>query len=209
MRGVTVVELFGKWLIRILSAVLIITLVILLLPHLGTLTRFLLPEGDPVVTSTLLRSKMEEVGKLTVVEYTDEHVLNARKSAVFFDAQSVTFPYTYHVALGIDLKEVRLLVQDNRLHFFVPKASVMYDDLIVTGEMKKWDLFMPFTQSEYQKLIDEERFKRKEEYLQNEELMTMAWNQTVDAMKGLFSQWLKEADASWGELELVFQSDPI
>lgn len=198
----------GKWLIRTVSAALIISLVIVFLPQITSLVHLLFPSGDPIVTSTLLTSKMQEVGKLTVVEYEDEHLLNARKSAVFFDAQSVTFPYTYHVALGIDLKDVSLLVDENRLIFRVPPVSVLYDELTVTGDIQKWDLFLPFTETQYQQLIASEKLKCRDAYLNDQEVMNRAWNQTVDTMKNLFGQWLKEADASLGGLELVFESLP-
>ncbi len=198
----------GKWLLKPVSAALIICLIIVILPQLSSLVNALMPTSDPIVTSKLIKSKMEEVGKLTVAEYTDSHILDARKSAIFFDAQKVSFPYDYKVALGIDLKQVSVVFNHSQMLFQLPKVTVLYDEIVVTGEIEKWDLFYKFTEKDYQKLLEDEKQKCRQAYLDNQELLERTFNQTVDAMKNLFSAWLKDANESFGSMAIVFQSQP-
>jgi hypothetical protein len=189
-------------------AALVICLVIAFLPQITGFVHGLFPTGDPIVTSQLIKSKMEDVGKLSVAEYTDSHTLDARKSAIFFDAQRVTFPYDYKVALGIDLKQVSVSYHDNQMLFQLPAVEILYDEITVTGEIEKWDFFYRFTEKEYKKLLEDEKTKCKQAYLDNDELMTITFNQTVDAMKSLFAAWLKDGNATFGNMEIVFQSRP-
>lgn len=197
---------FFKWLLKPVSFALIICLVIAFLPHISALVQSLFKTGDPIVTTTLLKSKMQEVGKLTVLEYSDEHILDARKSALFFDAQTVTFPYEYCVALGIDLQKVALVVNENKLIFRLPPIDILYDELTVTGEIVKWDLFLPFTEQDYQNLLENEKLKCKTAYLLNQDVMDKAFSQTVATMKTLFGKWLTDANLSLGNLEMVFET---
>jgi len=198
----------GKWLLKPIAAAIIICLVIAFLPQITSLVRHLFPSGDPIVTSQLIKSKMEEVGKLTVVEYTDSHTVEAHRSAIFFDAQRVSFPYDYKVALGIDLTKVSVAYTENQMIFTLPPIEVLYDELTVTGEIEKWDFLYHFTEKDYQKLLENEKASCKQGYLENQEIMSTAFNQAVNAMKSLFAVWLKDSHLTFGDIEIVFQSRP-
>lgn len=186
----------GRFCLRIFSIAVIVSLVIVLLPSISSLVSRLLPKGDPTVCSVLLKREMAKVGKLATVEYTDTGVLSASTSALFLgDVQKVTAPYTYQIALGIDLDQANLSVANGKVTVSVPELSMLYDKLTVTDDPAVEDFWYPLTEAQYQRMLDTEEENRRNAYLQDAEMMENAWAATVEKLEALLSRWLQ--GGSW------------
>lgn len=194
----------GKWLVRIISLAAIVTLVVAFMPAISNFVSWLLP-SNASTSSILLKSKMLEMGKLVTVEYTDSYQLNSHVSAIFFDAQVVSFPYDYQIKLGIDLEKVEVVPKSNQLLLRVPNVEVISDQIIQTGETQKWDLFYPFTDKAYEKLLREETEKRRNDYLNDNEKMHAIWQTSVDKLKQLLSSWLNQSQLFPLKFDIVIE----
>lgn len=186
---------FRRFIVRVVSVAVILCLVIVLLPSISKLVSNLLPKASPQITSVILKQEMAKVGKLTTVEYTDTGILSAATTALFIgDVQKVTVPYTYQLALGIDLDQAQVSIQDELITFTVPALSLLYDKLTVTEDPTVDDFWYPLSEAQYQKILDTEEAARRKAYLDDPNAMEEAWHATTEKLGALFGQWL---DGGW------------
>lgn len=142
----------------------------------------------------VISHEMRQVGKLTALEYTDQGVLtNTTDALLIGTVQTVSVPYQYDIALGIDLEQAQVEERDGRLTIYLPQAQMLLDSLTVTGESKVSDFWGLLTQERYQAMLNAHQEELRSTYLNNPEVLTMAWTSACETLKGLLSNWLHVA----------------
>ncbi|MBQ2701319.1 MAG: DUF4230 domain-containing protein [Clostridia bacterium] len=195
----------GKWLLRLLSAGIILAIMVAALPYAGKLLGFLLPTPDPVYATTLLKREMAKVGKLTCLEYQDTGIAAASTSALFLgDVQRVSVPYEYTIALGVDLEKVQISIEDNGVCLTLPPVMMLYDSFNVTGEAEIEDFWLPLSQSRYQKILDNQAAASRLEILSDQELMARAEEATIDKVTALYRQLLAAENLAAPQVKVIY-----
>ncbi|MBQ8537350.1 MAG: DUF4230 domain-containing protein [Clostridia bacterium] len=182
----------GKWLLRLLSAGLILALAVAALPYAGKLISLLCPTPDPVYATTLLKREMAKVGKLTCMEYTDTGIAAASTSALLLgEVQKVSVPYEYKIALGIDLDKVQITHEEGAILLTLPEVVMLHDSFVVTGDAQIEDFWLPLSQSRYQRILDDRAAACREEILSDKNLMAQAKGATEEKAVALYRQLLE------------------
>lgn len=183
----------GKWCIRLLSTALILALVIAALPYASRMLGLLFPQADPVYTTTLLKREMAKVGKLSCLEYQDTGVAAASTSALFLgEVQKISVPYTYQIALGVDLNQVSFSPQADRIVLRLPTVEMLYDSFTVSGEAEIHDFWLPISQAGYQAFLDDQAAACRQAILSDSQLMAQARDAAVEKLAALYAQWLQD-----------------
>lgn len=184
----------GKYLLRVLTLTLVTLLVVTLLPYAREWLGALLPEGKYQRASQLLTHQMEKAGELTAVRHTDTGVMTAHTDALLIGTvQRVSVPYTYEIGLGFSLKDVRLTATEDGIQAALPAVRMLFDSFQVTGAPQIEDFWYRLSETQYQKMLDEQAAACRSAYLENDALMQEAWAAACETLTGLFQQWSGEA----------------
>jgi hypothetical protein len=136
-----------RFLLRIVSTALIISLVLVFLPRLTRLAGRLWP--DPARTervSELLSHELKDSARLETLTVDDEGVLTATvQAALIGEVQRVTMDYDYHASVGVDLTKVRLSAEDGILTLYLPPFEILSDSLTPT-HVDRQDFWYPLTE---------------------------------------------------------------
>lgn len=186
---------FFRWLGKGVGSALTIVLVVVLLPHAARLAAKLLPDesGAAVRVSAVLASKFAESARLETFTVEDEGVLNYDiQAALIGTVANISIQYTYEGSFGIDLQQVQMRVEGDRLILVLPEVEVLQDALRPT-EVYRDDFWYPgFSDADYEKLLEDERIARREAHLSEDgEAM---WQATVSALDKTLSAWLNGVD---------------
>ena len=180
-----------RFLLRIVSTALIISLMLVFLPRLTRLAGRLWP--DPARTervSALLSHELKESARLETLTVDDQGVLTATvQAALIGEVQRVTIDYDYHASVGIDLTKVRLSAEDGVLTLVLPPFEILSDSLTPTY-VDRQDFWYPLTEKRRAQLIDEEKSSRAAAVLEEVETSDAIWNRTVDTLSGLIRSWI-------------------
>lgn len=191
-----------RWIGSVIGSALSLALLVVLLPYASTLAGKLLPDtgGSAIKVSAVLASHFAESARLETFTLEEEGALNYEVQASFLGTvSSLNLCYTYQGSFGIDLKKVEFRVAHNQITLVLPAAEVLQDSLRPT-EVHRDDYWSQISDSEYEKLIEDERIARREATLaENEEAI---WQATVSALEGTFSEWLRGI-ASSAKIEYV------
>ena len=133
----------GKWFASIVSKALIVILVILLLPFAGQLFQLILPgiTGEISTQSRILKQKLESSQRLEVTTVEEDGILEAKTDVIILGTVGkTTIRYKYKASLGIDLNEVVLMPDSDRILFYLPDPVILNDG-IEAIEVKRQDFF--------------------------------------------------------------------
>lgn len=177
--------------LKIVSAALIISLVIVFLPHLTRLAGRLWP--DPVRTtrvSELLRHELTESARLETLTVDDEGVLTATvQAALIGEVQRVTIQYSYHASVGIDLKKVKIQAEGGVLTVSLPSLEILSDSLTPT-QIDRQDFWYPLTEKRRNQLLSEERESRAGAVLEEARNSAEIREKTERTLRDLITSWL-------------------
>ena len=180
-----------RFLLRIVSTALIISLVLVFLPRLTRLVGRLWP--DPARTervSALLSHELQESARMETLTVDDQGVLTATvQAALIGEVQRVTIDYDYHASVGVDLTKVRVSAEDGVLTLVLPPFEILSDSLTPTS-VDRQDFWYPLTEKRRAQLIDEEKNSRAAAILEEVETSDAVWNGTVNTLSGLIRSWL-------------------
>ena len=180
-----------RFLLRIVSTALIISLVLVFLPRLTRLVGRLWP--DPARTervSALLSHELKDSARLETLTIEDQGVLTATvQAALIGEVQRVTMDYDYHASVGIDLTKVQLSAEDGVLTLVLPPFEILSDSLTPTN-VDRQDFWYPLTEKRRAQLIEEEKSGRAAAILEEAETSPEVWNRTVNTLSGLIRSWL-------------------
>ena len=180
-----------RFLLRIVSTALIISLVLVFLPRLTRLAGRLWP--DPARTervSELLSHELKDSARLETLTVDDRGVLTATvQAALIGEVQRVTMDYDYHASVGVDLTKVRLSAEDGILTLYLPPFEILSDSLTPT-HVDRQDFWYPLTEKRRAQLIEEEKASRADAILAEVGFSDDVWNRTVGTLSGLIRSWM-------------------
>ena len=177
--------------LKILTSALIISLTLILLPHLTRLVGRLWP--DPARTtrvSELLRHELTESARLETLMVDDEGVLTATvEAAIIGEVQRVTINYTYHASVGVDLKKVEIKAEGGVLTVSLPPFEILSDSLTPT-QIDRQDFWYPLTEKRRKQLLSEERESRAKAVLEEVQSSEELRKKTEQTLQNLISSWI-------------------
>ena len=180
-----------RFLLRIVSTALIISLVLVFLPRLTRLAGRLWP--DPARTervSELLSHELKDSARLETLTVDDQGVLTATvQAALIGEVQRVTMDYDYHASVGVDLTKVRLSAEDGILTLYLPPFEILSDSLTPT-HVDRQDFWYPLTEKRRAQLIEAEKASRADAILAEVGSSDDVWNRTVGTLSGLIRSWM-------------------
>ncbi|MBR2601797.1 MAG: DUF4230 domain-containing protein [Clostridia bacterium] len=198
-----------RFLLRIVSTALIISLVLVFLPRLTRLVGRLWP--DPARTervSELLSHELKDSARLETLTVDDQGVLTATvQAALIGEVQRVTMDYDYHASVGVDLTKVRLSAEDGVLTLYLPPFEILSDSLTPT-HVDRQDFWYPLTEKRRAQLIEEEKASRADAILAEVGSSDDVWNRTVGTLSGLIRSWLG-ADTWLVTVEIQKEENPV
>ena len=198
-----------RFLLRIVSTALIISLVLVFLPRLTRLVGRLWP--DPARTervSELLSHELKDSARLETLTVDDRGVLTATvQAALIGEVQRVTMDYDYHASVGVDLTKVRLSAEDGVLTLYLPPFEILSDSLTPT-HVDRQDFWYPLTEKRRAQLIEEEKASRADAILAEVISSDDVWNRTVGTLSGLIRSWMG-ADTWLVTVEIRKEENPV
>lgn len=193
----------GKWFASIAAKALIVILVILLLPYAGQLFQLILPgiTGEINAQSRILEQKLESSQRLEVTKVEEDGILEAKTDVIILGTVgTTTIRYKYTASLGIDLNEVVLTPDSDRIIFYLPDPVILNDGIEAT-EVRKQDFFSHAIDKSTETLLDEQKQKCRELYLTDPENREKVWADTQKAFEETLCKWLD----SYGERHYGFE----
>ena len=180
-----------RFLVRIVSTALILSLMLVFLPHLTRLVGRLWP--DPARTekvSALLRHELNESARLETLTVDDQGVLTATvQAALLGEVQRVTIEYDYHASIGVDLTKIQIAADNGILTLILPPFEMLGDSLTPTN-IDRQDFWYPLTEKRRSRLLEEERSARAEAVLEEAESSDEIWHKTAATLMELINTWL-------------------
>lgn len=189
---------FFRWLGKVIGSALTIILVIVLFPHISKLAARLMPDesGAAIKASAILAQRLESSARLETLKVQEEGVLNYDiQAALIGSVANINASYVYEASFGIDLSKVLLQPSGNQLVFVLPEPDLIQDNL-TPKEVYRDDFWFPgFSDSDYEKLMENERVARRDIYLNGEKLEQLK-AATIAAFESTIQVWLQDVDAA-------------
>jgi len=182
----------GKWFASIVAKALVVILVILLLPYAGQLFRLILPgiTGEINTQSRILKQKLESSQRLEVTTVEEDGILEAKTDVILLGTVGkTTIRYKYTASLGIDLNEVTMTPDSDRIIFYLPDPVILNDGIEAT-EVRKQDFFSHAIDKSTETLLDEQKQKCREQYLTDPKHREKTWADTQKAFEDTLCKWL-------------------
>ena len=193
----------GKWFLSAVSKALFLVIVILILPYARILFRALLPDttGEIRLQSQVLKQKLESSKRLEVTRVDEEGILNADTTVIIFGTVGSTrIRYRYTASVGIDLAEVMMTEDSDRIIFTLPDPQVMNDG-IEALEIERNNFFSKAIDRSVESLLSEQRLKCREQYISEERYSEQTWQDMVRAFNDTICRWLD----TYGERHYEFE----
>lgn len=197
----------GKWFASIALKTIIVILVILFLPFVGQVFRLILPgiTGEISSQSRILEQKLESSQRLEVTKIEEEGILEAKTNVIILGTVGkTTIRYKYTASLGIDLHDVVLSPESDRIVFYLPEPIILNDG-IKAIEVKKQDFFSHAIDKSTETLLDEQKQKCQEKYLKEQKHREKIWADTQKAFEETLCKWLD----AYGERHYQFEFQKI
>lgn len=189
---------FFRWLGKVIGSALTIILVIVLFPHISKLAARLMPDesGAAIKASAILAQRLESSARLETLKVQEEGVLNYDiQAALIGSVANINASYVYEASFGIDLSKVLLQPSGDQLVFILPEPELIQDNL-TPKEVYRDDFWFPgFSDSDYEKLMENERVARRDIYLNGEKLEQLK-AATIVAFESTIQVWLQDVDAA-------------
>lgn len=189
---------FFRWLGKVIGSALTIILVIVLFPHISKLAARLMPDesGAAIKASAILAQRLESSARLETLKVQEEGVLNYDiQAALIGSVANINASYVYEASFGIDLSKVLLQPSGDQLVFILPEPELIQDNL-TPKEVYRDDFWFPgFSDSDYEKLMENERVGRRDIYLNGEKLEQLK-AATIAAFESTIQVWLQDVDAA-------------
>ena len=182
----------GKWFLSIISITIVIILVILFLPYANQLFHLIIPDitGEINAQSRILEQKLESSNRLEVTTVEEEGILEAKTNVIILGTVGkTTIRYRYTASIGIDLSDVSLVPDSDRIIFYLPDPVVLNDG-IEALEVNKKNFFSHAIDKSTETLLDEQKKKCLEQYMTVPEHREKIWKDTQTAFEETLCKWL-------------------
>lgn len=190
-----------RWLAKILATAIILSLIIVLTPHIGKLVGKLLPDikGESIRVSATLSRKLEDASMLVTKTVTETGVISDEKMMSKTEvAAAVYIDYTYAASFGVDLSKTSIELDGSKIIMHLPEPELIFVDSIHQDAIERKavaNTWVKHTDEEVQALLDERKIECRNVYLSGEymEELRAASERAVDKT---IAEWLKEIDSS-------------
>ena len=146
--------------------------------------------GEIEVQSAVLKQKLTSSKRLEVTAVDEEGVLDAKTSVILLGTVGSTqIRYRYTASLGIDLSRVVMDTDSDAIVFGLPAAEVLNDG-IEALEVSKHNFFSRAVEKSVETLLNEQRIKCREQYLNEKQHSERTWEDTVRAFEETICSWL-------------------
>lgn len=196
----------GKWAFSVFTKAIIIILVILLLPYAKDLYRLIAPNvtGEILTQSKILEQKLSSSQRLEVTTVDEEGLIESKTNVIIFGTVgTTTIRYRYTASIGIDLKNVIMTTENDRIVFLLPEAEVLNDG-IEAIEINKHNLFSKAIEKSVETLLAEQREKCREQILSEKEHTEKIREDAVLAFKETVCKWLDSYGERHYEIEVIY-----
>ena len=196
----------GKWAFSVITKVIVIILVILLLPYARDLYRLIAPNvtGEILTQSKIIEQKLESSQRLEVSTVEEEGLIESKTNVIIFGTVgTTTIRYRYTASIGIDLKNVIMTPEDDRIVLLLPEAEVL-NDSIEAIEINKHNLFSKAIEKSVETLLAEQRVKCREEFISEKEHADKIRNDAILAFNETICKWLDNYGERHYEIEILF-----
>lgn len=196
----------GKWAFSVITKVIVIILVILLLPYARDLYRLIAPNvtGEILTQSKIIEQKLESSQRLEVTTVEEEGLIESKTNVIIFGTVgTTTIRYRYTASIGIDLKNVIMTPEDDRIVLLLPEAEVL-NDSIEAIEINKHNLFSKAIEKSVETLLAEQRVKCREEFISEKEHADKIRNDAILAFNETICKWLDNYGERHYEIEILF-----
>ncbi len=196
----------GKWAFSVITKVIVIILVILLLPYARDLYRLIAPNvtGEILTQSKIIEQKLESSQRLEVTTVEEEGLIESKTNVIIFGTVgTTTIRYRYTASIGIDLKNVIMTPEDDRIVLLLPEAEVL-NDSIEAIEINKHNLFSKAIEKSVETLLAEQRVKCREEFISEKEHADKIRNDAILAFDETICKWLDNYGERHYEIEILF-----
>lgn len=182
----------GKWILSVASKTLIVILVILLLPFARQFFQLIFPDitGEIDTQSRIIEQKLQSSKRLEVTTVEEEGILEAVTNVIILGpVGKTTVRYRYTASLGIDLSEVILTQDSDRIIFSLPDAVVLNDG-IEALEVRKNNFFSYAIDKSPEELLNEQKQQCRDQYLTVPGHQEKIWSDTQKAFEETLCKWL-------------------
>lgn len=193
----------GKWVLGVIAKAAVIALVIMFVLFAADPFREMLRniQGEIRVQSTVLKQKMESSKRLEVTTVDEEGTLESKTSVVVLGTVgSTSIRYRYTASVGIDLSKVVMSTENDSIVFLMPDPEILNDG-IEALEVNKNNLFSKAIDKSTETLLNEQKLKCREEYMNNSQYTDRNWEDAVKAFQDTICGWLD----SYGERHYQFE----
>ena len=193
----------GKWVLGVIAKAAVIALVIMFVLFAADPFREMLRniQGEIRVQSTVLKQKMESSKRLEVTTVDEEGTLESKTSVVVQGTVgSTSIRYRYTASVGIDLSKVVMSTENDSIVFLMPDPEILNDG-IEALEVNKNNLFSKAIDKSTETLLNEQKLKCREEYMNNSQYTDRNWEDAVKAFQDTICGWLD----SYGERHYQFE----
>lgn len=199
----------GKWVLNVFSRAAVVILVIVLLPFVKDLRRLLLPDvnGEIRTQSRIIEQKLESSQRLEVTTIDEEGILRAETSVIIFGTVgTTTIRYRYTASAGIDLGQVVMTADSDRIIFTLPGIEILNDG-IEALEIDRNNLFSKAIEKSVETLLSEQRTKCREQYLEDAQHARKTREDAEKAFTETVCRWLEGFGERHYEFEIRFSDD--
>ena len=195
----------GKWAFSVFTKAIVIILVILLLPYAKELYHLIVPNvtGEILTQSRIIEQKLESSQRLEVTKVEEEGMIESKTNVIIFGTVgTTTIKYRYTASIGIDLKNVIMTPDGDRIVFLLPEADVLNDG-IEAIEINRHDLFSKAIDKSVETLLAEQREKCRQKFIIEKEHSDTIRNDAIQAFNETICRWLDGYGERHYEIEIL------
>ena len=196
----------GKWAFSVFTKAIVIILVIILLPYAKDLYRLIIPNvtGEILTQSKIIEQKLESSQRLEVTTVKEEGVIESKTNVIIFGTVgTTTIKYRYTASIGIDLKNVIMTPETDRIVFILPEADVLNDG-IEAIEINRHNLFSKAIEKSVEALLAEQRDKCRNQFISEKEHSEKIRDDAIRAFHETVCKWLDSYGERHYEIEILY-----
>ena len=196
----------GKWAFSVFTKAIVIILVILLLPYAKNLYHLIAPDvtGEILTQSRIIEQKLESSQRLEVTTAEEEGMIESQTNVIIFGTVgTTTIRYRYTASIGIDLKNVIMTPENDRIVFILPEADILNDG-IEAIEINRHNLFSKAIEKSVESLLAEQREKCREKFISDKEHSEKIRDDAIRAFNETVCRWLNSYGERHYEIEILY-----
>ena len=196
----------GKWAFSVFTKAIVIILVILLLPYAKNLYHLIAPDvtGEILTQSRIIEQKLESSQRLEVTTAEEEGMIESQTNVIIFGTVgTTTIRYRYTASIGIDLKNVIMTPENDRIVFILPEADILNDG-IEAIEINRHNLFSKAIEKSVETLLAEQREKCREKFISDKEHSEKIRDDAIRAFNETVCRWLNSYGERHYEIEILY-----